>query len=116
MTLTSDPDDPRLTHGADPVSAGAQPQAPVYLVLSDDERTRGFVRPVLSSYWHTTCGTVTTMAPQIAETYARQPSFYGATYCATCCQHRPVGAAGEFHWVDPAHPDRQPADNPKVGT
>ncbi len=116
MTLTSDPTDPRLTHGADPADGGPVPQAPVYLVLSEDERAAGFVRPVRLSYWHTVCGTVTTMAPEIAETYARRPSYYGATYCASCRQHRPVGAGGEFHWVDPAHPERQEPTDPKVGT
>ena len=47
--LTTDPNDPRLTHGVDdkPVS-----QAPVYLVLSEEERAKGFVRPVRSSYRH----------------------------------------------------------------
>lgn len=45
------------------------------------------------------CGTVTTMAQALAETYARKPSFYGATYCCGCSMHRPVGEAGEFVWV-----------------
>lgn len=86
MALTSDPRDPRLTHGADtePVA-----QAEVYLVLSEDERGKGFVRPVRRSYWHTTCGRITTMGLAIAETYARDPGFYKATYCVWCMQHRP---------------------------
>lgn len=94
MPTTSDPTDPRLTHGADtePVS-----QAPTYLVLSDDERAKGFVRPVRRSYRHDICGSTTTMAPAIAETYAREPGFYGATYCTTCQMHRPVA---EFTWTD----------------
>ncbi len=46
------------------------------------------------------CGTVTTMAQALAETYARDPSFYGATYCAGCRTHLPVGAYGEFVWTD----------------
>lgn len=72
MALTSDPRDPRLTHGADtePVA-----QAEVYLVLSEDERGKGFVRPVRRSYWHTTCGRITTMGLAIAETYARDPGW-----------------------------------------
>ena len=106
--LTDDPNDPRLTHGADTAPAG---QAPAYLVLSEEERARGFIRPVRRSYWHNVCGTVTTMGAALAETYARQPSFYGATYCAACRMHRPVGAAGEFHWDGP-----DPAAEPKVGT
>ncbi len=43
------------------------------------------------------CGTTTTMSQAIAETYARQPSFYGATYCVFCQMHKPVA---EFVWVD----------------
>jgi len=46
------------------------------------------------------CGTVTTMGQAIAETYARQPGFYGATYCCGCRLHLPVGERGEFIWVD----------------
>lgn len=43
------------------------------------------------------CRATTTMGQAIAETYARQPSFYGSTYCTTCCMHRPVA---EFTWVE----------------
>jgi hypothetical protein len=104
MSLTSDPSDPRLTHGSD-----AEPieQAGTYLVLSEAERAQGFVRPLRLSYIHEACGAVTTMARPIAETYARHPGFYGSTYCATCRMHRPVGAAGEFVWD---------GDGGKVGT
>jgi hypothetical protein len=98
MSLTDDPRDPRLTHGADAADAPSRPQAEVYLVLSEDERARGFVRPVRRSYVHTTCGALTTMGVALAETYARDPTFYGATYCAGCGRHRPVGPAGEFVW------------------
>lgn len=92
--LTDDPTDPDLTRGIDeePVE-----QAKKYLVLSDDERSRGFVRPVRTAYVHDACGTVTTMALPIAETYAREPGFYGGTYCVSCRKHLPVG---EFRWVD----------------
>lgn len=112
MSLTSDPNDPRLSRGADTEPVG---QAAAYLVLSDEERAKGFVRPVRRSYWHTTCGAITTMAQEIAETYARDPKFYGATYCSTCQMHRPVGPNGEFFWVDPANPERQSPRDPKVG-
>jgi hypothetical protein len=95
--VTSDPNDPRLTHGAD---AEPVPQAEAYLVLSDEERAQGFIRPVRRSYIHDVCGALTTMSQSIAETYARDPHFYGATYCTTCCKHRPVGADGEFRWED----------------
>lgn len=97
MGVTDDRSDPRLTHGTDDAPV---PQAPVYLVLSDEERAKGFVRPLRTSYVHTVCGTETTMAASIAETYARQPGFYGATYCVRCAKHLPVGADGEFEWDD----------------
>jgi len=89
--LTTDPKDPRLTHGAD---AEPTPQADVYLVLSDEERAKGFVRPVRRTYVHT-CGVATTMGTALAETYARDPKFYGATYCVGCQRHAPVS---EFTW------------------
>ncbi len=117
MGVTSDPSDPRLTYGADPADGPAVEQAPVYLILSEEERAKGFVRPVRTSYWHTTCGQITTMGRALAETYARDPQFYGSTFCAHCQKHRPVGAGGEFHWVDPENPQRQsPSTDPKVGT
>jgi hypothetical protein len=148
--LTTDPKDPRLTRYTGPEKPA--PQAEVYLVLSDEERARGFVRPVRSTYRHIGsrgpahplrdltaeelaryasygyvkfeayrgegsvtgrfwtqaqldqigrgCGTTTAMGQAIAETYARNPSFYGATYCCTCQAHFPVGPAGEFVWED----------------
>ena len=117
MSLTSDPNDPRLTHGADPADAPWGYQADIYLVLSDYERAKGFVRPARRSYWHTVCGRIATMAQAIAETYARNPGFYGATYCIHCGQHRPVGEDGEFHWCDNDDLNLQaPARQPKVGT
>lgn len=94
MTLTSDPDDPRLTRGVDETE---RPQAKAYLVMSDAELARGFVRPVRTRYQHTVCHTITTMHRQIAETYAARPSFYGATYCVNCRRHVPVS---ECVWVD----------------
>lgn len=123
-----------------------------YIVLSEEERAKGFVRPVRQSYRHIGppepkyplrdltaeekeryaqygyvkyeeypkpnpdgssavgrfytqadlerrgCGSVTTMGRALAETYARQPSFYSGTYCATCLAHFPVGEKGEFIW------------------
>lgn len=146
MALTTDPNDPRLGHGTDKERAG---QNEAYLVLSEEERAKGFVRPVRRSYRHvgkstkyplrdltedeharldkfgyvkkevypesespkvgrywtqqdldnlgSGCGTVTTMGEAIAETYARNPSFYGATFCVHCQKHLPVE---EFVWVD----------------
>lgn len=46
------------------------------------------------------CHAVTTMNTVIAETYARDPGFYGSTFCATCRTHRPVGRDGEFVWLN----------------
>lgn len=146
MSLTTDRNHPELGHGADnePV-----PQNKVYLVLSEEERKKGFVRPVRTKYKHVGlkrpefelrdltaeekekygelgwvkfekyppnhpskalgkywtqeelnlvdngCNTVTSMAQGIAETYARNPHFYGSTYCCYCMKHRPVE---EFVW------------------
>ncbi len=92
--LTDDPNDPELTHGVDPEGTRV-PQASAYLVLSAEELEKGFIRPVRRSYWHTTCGAVTTMSIALAETYAADPKFYGATYCTTCQRHARVS---EFRW------------------
>jgi hypothetical protein len=94
---TDDRNDPRLTRGVDDEPV---PQAAAYLVLSEEERARGFVRPVRLSYVHEVCGGETRMGRAIAETYARDPYFYGGTYCVFCCKHRPVGPNGEFVWDD----------------
>lgn len=128
-------------------------QQKTYLALSDEERAKGFVRPVRESYKHVGrpgpkyplreltpeehtsydsygyvkfedypesmrpstgrfwtqegldkinrgCGAVTRMNRVLSETYARQPNFYGATFCVGCGTHFPVGADGEFVWVD----------------
>lgn len=138
MSITTDPNDPRLGWGSDKEPVG---QNEVYLVLSDEERAKGFVRPLRMSYKHVGasgpkypledtadekvkyekypdsespvtgrywnkavldnvgkgCGTVTTMGKAIAETYARDPAFYGSTYCVHCGKHLPVD---EFVWVE----------------
>jgi len=44
------------------------------------------------------CNTITTMAQSLAETYARDPNFYGGTMCTHCKTHFPVGEKGEFVW------------------
>lgn len=139
MSLTTDPNDPRLKEGK------PEGQNPVYLVLSEDERAKGFVRPYRDAYQHvgirpkyplrdltdderarnanlgyvkyeeypesesplcgrywtraqldSGCWTVTTMGRALSETYARQPDFYGATFCFRCNRHFPVG---EFVWT-----------------
>ncbi len=150
--MTNDPKDHGLKK-VDPVT-GLQE---AYLVLSAEERAKGFVRPYRDAYKHvgarpkfevrdltpeeherydkfgyvkyegyptsetdgvtgrfwtqaqldSGCGTVTTMGRALSETYARDPHFYGGTYCAGCRKHFPVGENGEFVWV---------ADGEKVGT
>ena len=79
----------------DPISG----QQRGYVVLSHEERAKGFIRPVRNSYVHEKCGVVTTMGAALAETYARQPDFYRGTFCAGCRHHFPVGAEGEFVWT-----------------
>jgi hypothetical protein len=44
------------------------------------------------------CGTVTQMPMACAETYARQPGYYGSTFCCGCGTYLPVGERGEFVW------------------
>jgi hypothetical protein len=67
-----------------------------YIVLCEEERQKGFVRPYRDSYRHVTCGAVTTMGRALSETYARDPTFYGATFCVQCNCHLPVS---EFVWT-----------------
>jgi hypothetical protein len=93
MGLTTDPEEARNS-GIDPTTGMQR----TYVVLSEEERAKGFVRPVRRSYKHLTCGTVTTMGVELAETYARDPQFYGGTFCAGCRNHYPVGPNGEFVW------------------
>lgn len=92
MAHTTDPTDPRLGHGVDTEPTA---QHAAYLVLSKAERAAGFIRPVRRTYVHSTCGAATTMSQAIAETYARDPKFYGATYCVACRAHLSVS---EFTW------------------
>ncbi len=87
-----------------------------YVVLNAEERSKGFVRPVRRTYTHIGkgakfdggvllergvggCGTNTSMALSIAETFARTAGsgkcFYDGTFCATCCTHLPLN---EFVW------------------
>ena len=66
-----------------------------YVVLSEEERAKGFVRPVREAYMHLICRSETRMALPLAETYARDPKFYSGTFCAGCRKHFPVE---EFIW------------------
>ena len=78
-----------------------------YVVLSVEERAKGFIRPLRRSYKHSRCGGVTHMGLALCETYARDPYFYSGTFCATCGTNYPVGFDGEFTWVE---------DGERVGT
>ena len=82
-----------------------------YIVLSAEERARGFVRPMRDAYRHLKCGAITTMSRSIAETYARDPEFYTGTFCSACRSHFPVGVDGEFTWYE-----NDGSQGPKVGT
>jgi hypothetical protein len=66
-----------------------------YVVLSAEERSKGFVRPVRRSYRHNTCHSTTTMGIALAETYARDPEFYDGTFCVNCGAHFPLD---QFVW------------------
>lgn len=80
----------------DPISGQHQS----HWTLPPEELAKGFIRPVRDSYIHTKCGASTKMGSLIAETYARNPRYYGSTFCAICKGYFPVGVNGEFHWED----------------
>jgi len=84
MSITSDRNDPGLKE------IGPDGQQKTYLVLSEEERAKGFVRPVRTSYIHLKCGTVTKMGQALSETYARNPAFYSGTFCVHCGKHFPL--------------------------
>lgn len=154
MSLTTDRNDPGLNKVKD------NGQQETYIVLSEEERAKGFVRPVRKEYQHVGkevdregtienledhltegsakyysreqgyvaflkypesrsplngkyikqdeldafnnkadrvggCMAITKMHADIAETYARNPKFYGRTFCVGCGTHLPVN---EFIW------------------
>lgn len=91
MSYTTDPKDPRLQN------IGEDGKQEVYVVLSEEERGKGFIRPLRRSYVHDTCGVETKMGLPLCETYARNPKFYGATYCVGCKKHF---AVGQFKWSE----------------
>jgi hypothetical protein len=98
MTIcTTNPNHPGLRTGTDETPV---PQNDAYLVLSQEEIAKGFVRPLRDIYRHMVCGQDTRMSEGLAQTYARIPAFCGATYCVHCQKHRPVGQQGEFVWLD----------------
>ena len=82
-----------------------------YVVLTPEERAKGWVRPYRDAYRHLTCGQITTMSRSIAETYARDPYFYSGTFCTACRAHFDIGEDGEFTWYE-----MDGSEGPKVGT
>lgn len=68
-----------------------------YVCLSEEERAKGFIRPVRQYYKHKSCKAITTMSLPLAETYARDPKFYSATFCCSCGAHFPVD---QFWWFE----------------
>jgi hypothetical protein len=102
VMITTDPTHPGLRQ--------LQPnrQRVAYLVLPDEEIQLGLIRPLRLSYQHVVCGRVTRIGLTIAQTFARQPSFYTSTFCAACKGHFPLtvhddsGAIPEFQffWED----------------
>lgn len=93
MGITTDPHDGCLHE------IGPDGMQKCYLVLPDGSR-KDLVRPMRRTYTHLKCGVKTSMGQAIAETYAADPLFYGATYCVGCHTHYPVGPDGEFVWDD----------------
>lgn len=79
-----------------------------YVVLTEEERRKGFVKPVRRSYTHQKCGSVTTMGRALCETYARDPYFYTGTFCCHCGAHFSLD---QFNWEDgePMDPSLQEA-------
>jgi hypothetical protein len=87
--ITDDPNDPGINQ------PGPTGQNKSYLVLSDAEKAKGFVRQVRTKYIHRACGVQTVMGESIAQTYARDPAFYSHTFCVGCRKHF---AVAEFVW------------------
>ena len=87
--MTTDRNDPGLKKIIE--SGDRKGQQETYLVLSEEERARGYVRPVRYKYLHIKCGTVTSMGKALAETYARNPKFYSGTFCCHCGTHFNLG-------------------------
>ncbi|MDQ5961860.1 MAG: hypothetical protein QG669_252 [Patescibacteria group bacterium] len=91
MSTTTDKNDPRL------LLKGDDGQMHAYFVLSQEEKSKGFIRPIRGEYVHKKCATVTRMNSEIAESFARDPKLYSHTYCVKCINHFPVS---EFLWKD----------------
>lgn len=66
-----------------------------YVVLTPEERAKGFIQRVRNKYVHKTCGGLTHMGNSLSQTYARDPWFYSGTFCVGCGAHFPLD---EFTW------------------
>lgn len=77
-----------------------------YVVLTHEERAKGFVQPVRNKYVHKICGAVTRMSQSLSETCARDPWFYSGTFCVGCRTHFPLD---QFIW-DGTEESLDPAD------
>ena len=108
MSLTTDPNHPAIQRG--PLDGETEPreQNKVYLVLPPEDLRKGYVKPLRQSYKHSTCSGETRMGYELSATYARDPWFYGLTYCVHCRVHRPLT---EFRWL-PDGESMAPADWP----
>jgi hypothetical protein len=106
VTLSGKPPEPGHEHGGAP--ADIDPATGMhrdYWVLAPEKdpavaEAIKRLRPLRYQYKHLICGGVTTMGRLLAETYQRDPSFYGSTFCVHCKGHFPVGEHGEFVWID----------------
>ncbi len=94
MSLTNDRNDPGLSK----IKENGQQES--HIVLSDEERAKGFIGLVRVKYIHKKCGGETIMLRKIAETYARSSN--GGTFCVPCGEHFNLVKNGErqFHWED----------------
>lgn len=60
-----------------------------------------FVQPIRDTYVHEDCGSSTTMGSALAESFARDPSQYGKTFCAECGDYYPLS---QFTWQGSGQP------------
>lgn len=97
MGITDDPESPCIKE----IRPDGQQEC--YLVLSEAERAKGFVRLLRQSYRHLACGGVTRMGLALSETYARDPKFYGGTFCCNCGRHFALVHADP---ADPSNPSK----------
>jgi hypothetical protein len=91
----------RPTHAVRDLTADEQERYAAFGYAKFEQYPEG--SDTLGRYWTerdltSGCGAITHMGLALAETYAREPGYYGLTFCVGCSKHRPVGAHGEFVW------------------